>query len=63
LSGGNRKRSATDGGKSNWRYNRPLGFGRTQRLSTWDISNVNGPRRQKSICRHYIKSRKKWMKV
>jgi len=38
LSGGNRESSVTDGGQSNWRHNRPIGFGRTQRQSTMDIT-------------------------
>jgi len=39
LSGGNRKSSATDDGKSIWRHNQPSGSGRTQCVLTRDIGS------------------------
>jgi len=49
LSDGNWKSLAIDDGQSNWRYNQPIGSGRTQRPSTKDISS-RGNRPQVPWC-------------
>ena len=59
MRGGNRKSSATDGGKSNWRHNQPLVPAElSARRPGTSAVEVNGPRYrdasllENSVCQH-----------